>query len=746
VTAWREFEDALAEVDTMLQGTAEDYLPEMRTAIEDLSVQWGKSANDMARGMYQVLSASVDAAQAISVLEVAATAAVAGLTSVETAVDAITTVLNAYGEGASKASHISDVMFKTVQRGKLRFEEMAASMAYTVSIASKAGIAFEEIGAAMATMTKQGIKANMAARGLRMVIADMLSPSEEATKAASNYGITLGGLHLRVVGLDGIVSELTSALGTNAAAYAEIFPNVQTLSAVLALASEDAKLFKDDIKAMFEEAGGASAQAALEIVESGGFEAKATEQSLEKQKRDRGEFFDDIVLGYEKMVASIATLLTKTDVAPSTRITAKHLGIEVEGLDEGIMANLKEIWTIDEQIAATKAELVKEWYKGIAAAKDESEQFKQNVAGAVAYAEANKYLSTTLDMTEKELIDNADAMDEAAIIMSENATAFYEAKDYVEGLSTELVTLKATTAMLTAGIEKLDTEIAALNEKISQVSAIKKAEGALKGLEKQYRALQRASWEYGMTNKKLSLEMMQIELTAMGKRGRYGRTDRKRMEEIQKEQLQNRIEQAKIGIETDYFKEDELKPAMERLANLRELQDTELEDLRNTLDDKISDKNTYLDDLKIVQDKEIKTVTKHLKALKALYAQYRAIGATAPSYVMKGMVSGIVDIWGANIPWAEKWKALTGQAQTGISNVGQTGIYKLHEGETVLTKGATNAGIGGGRVTVDLSGTLNVNLTRHIGVGDDPEAWVAKKISDGVRRGLIKTDIDTMYG
>ena len=755
VKSYREFEDAMAEVDTMLQGTTEKYLPEMQTAIEDLSVQWGKSANDMARGMYQVLSASVDAGQAISVLEVAATAAVAGITSVETAVDSITTVLNAYGEGASRASHISDVMFKTVQRGKLRFEEMSASMAYTVSIASKAGIVFEEVAAAMATMTKQGIKANMAARGLRMVIADILSPSEEATKAAAEYGIRLGGLHLRVVGLGGIITELTDALGTNAAAYAKIFPNVQSMSAVLALATQDAKMYKDDIKAMFEEAGGASAQAALEIVESGGFMAKATEQTIEKQKRELGEGWSDIVDGAQKTGATVVNAFG--GIAMGLGALGSIVTLNPEKLEEyrqgwdDLAVATDDLWNIDKQVAATKAQLIKEWYKGIQAAKSEEGQYRQNVAGMIAYTEANDVLNSALEMTENELTANADAMDEAAIAMNENSTAFYEASDYIDGLNKKLIEFKATLILTKSTISDLNTQIDDLKDKIAKVEAIQSAQNALKNLEKQYDALEKASWRYGMTNKKLSLEMMQIELAAMGRRGRYTRTEKKQMEDIRKEQLKNRIEQAKIGIETDYFEADELAPAREKLAEMRNIEDQELDLLRGALSDKIEERNGYIEDLKITYADEKKAFKDLIEAKKILYNEYRNLGVKPPPEVTKSLKQSIYDVVTAtNMSGREKYDYLrslaTGTAQTGISKVGQTGLYEVHEGEEIRTKGAVNAGIGSGRVTIDLSGNLNVNVTKTIGAGDDPEAWVAKKISDGVRRGLITTDIDTLYG
>ena len=246
VQKYRDFEDAIAEVNTMLIEETEHYLPEMKGAVEELSVTWGKSAIDLAQGMYQVLSASVEASKAVRFLGVSTKAAVAGLTSVETAVDGLTTVINAYGLQAEDATRISDIMFQTVKRGKIRFEELAGSMGYVAPIAAQFGIAFEAVAASMATMTKQGIKANMAARTLRMVITSLSAPADQAKTAAMGYGLTLDGLHLSIVGLEGVLDEINNALGDNKTAFADLFPNVRALSGMLALTANDAALFKDD--------------------------------------------------------------------------------------------------------------------------------------------------------------------------------------------------------------------------------------------------------------------------------------------------------------------------------------------------------------------------------------------------------------------------------------------------------------------------------------------------------------------
>ena len=118
----REFEREWANVTTMLSVSREES-DKMRKELRRLSPTLGDTA-DLARGMYQVLSASIEPAKAIKFLGVAARSAKAGVTDTKTAVDALTTVINAYGLEAESATKISDIMFGTVKRGKLTYEEM----------------------------------------------------------------------------------------------------------------------------------------------------------------------------------------------------------------------------------------------------------------------------------------------------------------------------------------------------------------------------------------------------------------------------------------------------------------------------------------------------------------------------------------------------------------------------------------------------------------------------------------------
>jgi hypothetical protein len=120
-----------------------------------------ESAAGLAKGLYQVLSAGVkdteDAADAMGLLDVAQQAAVAGMSDTFSAVDVLTTSLNAYGVSASEASRFSDLLFASVKAGKITFNDFAAGLGLVASGAAGAGIEFKEITGAMATLTKAGV-------------------------------------------------------------------------------------------------------------------------------------------------------------------------------------------------------------------------------------------------------------------------------------------------------------------------------------------------------------------------------------------------------------------------------------------------------------------------------------------------------------------------------------------------------------------------------------------------------------
>jgi TP901 family phage tail tape measure protein len=239
VKQFREFENSMAEVSTILTGESYQALVTLTEGVKQLSVQYGQSAVDMSRGLYQILSAAVPVEKALNMLNTATKASIAGLTSVETSVDVLTSIINSYGKSVEQAAGVSDILFQTVVRGKLRFEDLASSLGYITPIAAAAGVAFEEIAAALATVTRMGLHVDMASRGLALTIQNVVSPTKQASEAAKKYGVDMSAVAIRVFGLKGFITDLSAAVKEfGLAVLPTMVRNMRSLRVVMALASE----------------------------------------------------------------------------------------------------------------------------------------------------------------------------------------------------------------------------------------------------------------------------------------------------------------------------------------------------------------------------------------------------------------------------------------------------------------------------------------------------------------------------
>lgn len=173
-SAAAKLDKPLREVSTLIPQTVED-MKDLRNEIIALSTRVPQPPEQLTKGLYQVISAGVtDTAEAMDVLEVAATAATAGLSTSQDAVLAITTVLNAFQLESSEAARVSDIFFKTIAQGVITFPEIASSIGDMATTAAQAGVSVEEMGAALAAMTKAGISANEATTALNKLFIEII--------------------------------------------------------------------------------------------------------------------------------------------------------------------------------------------------------------------------------------------------------------------------------------------------------------------------------------------------------------------------------------------------------------------------------------------------------------------------------------------------------------------------------------------------------------------------------------------
>lgn len=310
-----DFEHSMAMVHTMLTGRALPTLERFSQGIRQMSVQFGESTKTLAKGMYDILSASIAPAKAMQVLQAAAKAARGGFTTTAVAADALTTILNAYRMEAEQVVQVSDVMFAIVKKGKLTYQELADQIGRVASIAAIAGVSFEEVGAALATMTRAGLQMDIAATALRGVLNTFLSPTEEATEAAKQFGLEINVATLRSEGLLGILGKLKNA---NAEQIAAIIPNVRAMTG-FAAALQDAEGMARDYEFMLSATGQAQ-EAFGKSTDTIAFEASQAWQGFKNVL---------VEVGQNVMPAVTAALTSFNDQAVRNSENVKKLGKDI---------------------------------------------------------------------------------------------------------------------------------------------------------------------------------------------------------------------------------------------------------------------------------------------------------------------------------------------------------------------------------------------------------------------------------
>ncbi|MFF3516122.1 phage tail tape measure protein [Streptomyces sp. NPDC002573] len=236
-----QLEKRMANVMTISQQINATTVSGFTDKIIGLSKDMTQSANLLAEGLYQIVSTGFDGADAMTVLSASAEGASAGLTTTEISARALPGVLKAYGLPASKASDVMDIMFQTVNKGVISFEELALHLGDIVPMAAAAGVSFDDLASAYAAVTLAGVPAAESATGLNMLMTRLLQPTQELSDLMHKLGYESAASAVQQDGLYVVVNKITKATHGSAEAITGLFHDVRASRAMLALAANDGR-------------------------------------------------------------------------------------------------------------------------------------------------------------------------------------------------------------------------------------------------------------------------------------------------------------------------------------------------------------------------------------------------------------------------------------------------------------------------------------------------------------------------
>jgi TP901 family phage tail tape measure protein len=271
--SYKQFDSQIQNIATL--GITKD-LGELKEVINEISKTTVDDASVLAGAFYQAQSAGIKGTtqELGKFVQTASKVATAGGSDAETAVDALTTVVNAFGVSASEADKISDQFFGTIKAGKTSFPELASSLSNVAGAAASAGISFGEVGAGIATLTAQGIPTAQATTKLRSAIVALQKPNAETTKLFKQMGLSVGDVAEILKkpveeggGLTNFLNDLQKEAAKSGKSFTQLFSSVEAGSAALALTGANAELAFGNLEAVINDSAG-SAEFAYEQASS----------------------------------------------------------------------------------------------------------------------------------------------------------------------------------------------------------------------------------------------------------------------------------------------------------------------------------------------------------------------------------------------------------------------------------------------------------------------------------------------
>ena len=256
-----EFETQMRNVDSILKLTEAQFQATSAEIIA-LSTRLPQSAATLAAGLYDIASSGFEGADGLKVLEASAKAASAGMSDTATAARAIAGAINAYGMTAEDSAHISDVLFKTVDRGVITFSELSNGIGEVLASAAAVGVSLEEVGAAIATMTKAGIGSDMAMTALNRIMVTFLNPPKLLATALATVTKESALSIIQTKGLAGAVDILNKVSGNSPELLAAMGLEQRSLRAAMSLTRQEGAIYRAELELQADAAG--ATQAALE--------------------------------------------------------------------------------------------------------------------------------------------------------------------------------------------------------------------------------------------------------------------------------------------------------------------------------------------------------------------------------------------------------------------------------------------------------------------------------------------------
>ncbi len=259
----REFTAAMKAANTMA-GKDSAGFNQLKNQITDLAATIPMARDQLANGLYQVISNGIPEDNWIEYLRSSARSAIGGIADVGEVVKVTSTIIKNYGLEWSAAQDIQDKIQLTAKNGVTSFEQLAAALPSVTGQAAQLGVSLTEMLAVMSTLTGVTGNTNEVATQLASVLTALTKESSKSQKMAEAMGISFNAASIKAAGglknflqeLDKTVTQYSEKTGQlRDSIYAKLFGRAEALRLVNALTGQLAQKYDENIQALDDSVG-----------------------------------------------------------------------------------------------------------------------------------------------------------------------------------------------------------------------------------------------------------------------------------------------------------------------------------------------------------------------------------------------------------------------------------------------------------------------------------------------------------
>ena len=259
----QSFEQSMAAANTMAGKGGEEF-EVLKDNVAELAKTVPVARDELANGLYQVISNGVPEDNWMEFLAESARASVGGISDLGETVKVTSTVIKNYGLEWSAARDIQDKIQLTAKNGVTSFEQLAQALPRVTGTVATLGVGIDELLASFATLT--GVSGNTAevSTQLAAIFTALVKPSGEAAEMASEMGIKFDAAAMQAAGgMQNFLTQLSADIRAYAQAngvleeevYGRLFGSAEALRALLPLTGELSDTFEKNVAAMAGSAG-----------------------------------------------------------------------------------------------------------------------------------------------------------------------------------------------------------------------------------------------------------------------------------------------------------------------------------------------------------------------------------------------------------------------------------------------------------------------------------------------------------